>query len=77
MSDISITIGATTKLFDLAKSEENEKLFSVREESIIPVPALSEVPSYGDLPPEKILAFVQNTWRGGMGQKDHFKTPAM
>jgi len=77
MSDISITIGATTKLFDLAKDENNRKQMSTREEPIIPVKSLSDVPSYGDLPPEKILAFVQNTWRGGMGQKDHFITPDM
>ncbi len=67
MSDISITIGSTTKLFDLAQ-EDNKKLFSAREESIIPIRSLSNVPSYGDLPPEKILAFAQNNWRGGLGQ---------
>jgi len=71
MADISITIGSTTKLFDLAK-ENNQKLFAIREEPIIPIRALSDVPSYGDLPPDKILAFVQNNWRGGMGQKDRF-----
>ena len=72
MADISLTIGATTKLFDLA-IQEKQKLFSTREEPIIPIRALSDVPSYGDLPPEKILAFVQNNWRGGMGQKDRFR----
>jgi len=77
MSDISITIGSTTKLFDLAKGENRQKQMSTREEQIVPVRALSDVPSYGDLPPEKILAFVQNTWRGGMGQKDKFFTPDM
>ncbi len=71
MSDISLLIGSTTKLFDLA-TEEGQKLFSTREEPIIPPRALFDVPSYGDLPPEKILAFVQNNWRGGMGQKDRF-----
>ena len=71
MSDISITIGSTTKLFDLA-IENKQKLFSTREEPIIPIKALSDMPSYGDLPPEKILAFVQNNWRGGMGQKERF-----
>jgi len=72
MSDISITIGETTKLFDLAKDERKQKLMATREEPIIPIRALSDVPSYGDLPPEKILAFVQNNWRGGMGQKNRF-----
>lgn len=72
MADISLTIGTTTKSFDLAKDENKRKLFSTREEPIIPIRALSDVPSYGDLPPEKILAFVQNNWRGGMGQKDRF-----
>jgi len=71
MADISLTIGATTKTFNLAK-ENRRKLFSTREEQIIPIKALSDVPSYGDLPPDKILAFVQNNWRGGMGQKDRF-----
>ena len=71
MSDISLTIGSETRQFDLAK-EEKRKLFSTREEPIIPIKALSDIPSYGDLPPEKILAFVQNNWRGGMGQKHHF-----
>jgi len=71
MSDISLTIGATTKLFDLAK-ENKQKLFSTREEPIVPIRALADVPSYQDLPPDKILAFVQNNWRGGMGQKDRF-----
>ena len=71
MADISLTIGGTTKSFVLAK-DGKRKLFATKEEPIIPVKALSDVPSYGDLPPEKILAFVQNTWRGGMGQKHHF-----
>ncbi len=71
MADISLTIGDTTKLFDLA-IQDKQKLFSTREEPIIPVRALSEVPSYGDLPLDRILAFVQNNWRGGMGQKDRF-----
>lgn len=71
MADISLTIGATTKLFNLA-IEDKRKLFATKEEPIIPIRALSDVPSYGDLPPEKILAFVQNNWRGGMGQKDRF-----
>ncbi len=71
MADISLTIGATTKLFDLA-TENKQKLFATREEPIIPIRSLSDVPSYGDLPPERILAFVQNSWRGGMGQKDRF-----
>jgi len=71
MADISLTIGAETKLFDLA-IEDRQKLFATREEPIIPIRALSDVPSYGDLPPERILAFVQNNWRGGMGQKDRF-----
>lgn len=72
MADLSITIGETTKSFDLAKDENKQKMMATREEPIIPIRALSDVPSYGDLPPEKILAFVQNNWRGGMGQKDHF-----
>ena len=71
MSDLSLTIGSTTKLFNLA-IENKQKLFSTKEEPIIPIRALSDVPSYGDLPPERILAFVQNNWRGGMGQKEHF-----
>lgn len=71
MADISLTIGSTTKLFDLAK-ENKRKLKSTIEEPIIPIRALSDVPSYGDLPPDKILAFVQNNWRGGMGQKERF-----
>lgn len=74
MADISITIGTTTKLFDLAV-QNNQKQFSIREEPVIPIRALSDVPSYGDLPPEKILAFVQNNWRGGMGQKERFSVP--
>ena len=76
MADISLTIGATTKHFDLAK-ENNQKMFSTREEPIIPPRALFDVPSYGDLPPEKILAFVQNNWRGSMGQKDRFNVMDM
>lgn len=76
MADISMTIGATTKTFDLA-IENKQKLFATREEPIIPIRALSDVPSYGDLPPEKILAFVQNNWRGGMGQKDRFNVMDM
>uniref|UniRef100_A0A6M3JAJ7 Uncharacterized protein n=1 Tax=viral metagenome TaxID=1070528 RepID=A0A6M3JAJ7_9ZZZZ len=71
MSDVSLTIGATTKLFNLAVNEGAKQL-SVREEPIVPIKSLSDVPSYGDLPPEKLLAFVQNNWRGGMGQKDRF-----
>uniref|UniRef100_A0A6M3KJQ9 Uncharacterized protein n=1 Tax=viral metagenome TaxID=1070528 RepID=A0A6M3KJQ9_9ZZZZ len=71
MADISLTIGNTTKLFDLA-IEDGRKLLSISEEPIIPIRALSDIPSYGDLPPDKILAFVQNNWRGGMGQKNHF-----
>ena len=71
MADISLTIGAVTKSFNLA-IKEKQKMFSVQEEPIVPVKALSDVPSYGDLPPDKILAFVQNNWRGGMGQKDRF-----
>lgn len=70
MSDISLTIGSETKTFDLA-TENRQKLFSAREEPIIPIRALSDAPGYGDLPPDKILAFVQNSWRGGMGQKHH------
>ena len=76
MADISLTIGGVSKLFDLAKSE-GRKQFSTKEEPIIPPRALLEVPTYQDLPPERILAFVQNTWQGGMGQKDHFKISDM
>uniref|UniRef100_A0A6M3J6K8 Uncharacterized protein n=1 Tax=viral metagenome TaxID=1070528 RepID=A0A6M3J6K8_9ZZZZ len=76
MSDIRMTIGATTKDFNLAV-ENRQKLFNIREEPIVPIKSLSDIPSYGDLPPEKILAFVQNNWRGGMGQKDRFITPDM
>lgn len=76
MADISLLIGSETKSFDLA-IENNQKLFSTREEPIIPVRALFDVPSYGDLPPEKILAFVQNNWRGGMGQKNRFNVMDM
>lgn len=71
MADISLLIGSTTKMFDLA-TEGGQKMFLTREELIIPVKAASDIPSYSDLPPEKILAFVQNNWRGGMGQKDRF-----
>jgi len=76
MADISITIGATTKLFDLG-IENGQKQLSVSEEPIIPIRSLSDIPGYGDLPPEKILAFAQNNWRGGMGQKEHFVLPDM
>jgi hypothetical protein len=76
MSDIQLTIGASSKLFDLAV-ENGQKQMSSREEPVVPVKSLSDIPSYGDLPPEKTLAFVQNNWRGGMGQKDHFITPDM
>lgn len=76
MADVSLTIGSTTKLFDLA-IEEGRKLFSTQEEPIIPAKASSDVPSYGDLTPEKILAFMQNNWRGGMGQKNRFNVVDM
>jgi len=71
MADIQLTIGGSTKSFNLAV-EEGKKLFAVVEEPIVPLKAAQDVPSYGDLPAEKILAFAQNNWRGGMGQKDHF-----
>lgn len=71
MSDIQITINDIPRNFDLA-TENGQKMFSVREEPIVPLKALSDVPSYGDLPLDKMLALVQNNWRGGMGQKEHF-----
>jgi hypothetical protein len=71
MADIQLTIGSVTKSFDLA-IEEGKKLFAVVEEPIVPLRAQQDVPGYGDLPAEKILAFVQNNWRGGMGQKNKF-----
>ncbi|KKN01400.1 hypothetical protein LCGC14_1128140 [marine sediment metagenome] len=71
MSDIALTIGSTTKHFDLAV-QDKAKMLAITEEPIIPIRSLADVPSYGDLPPDKILAFVQNNWRGGMGQKNHF-----
>ncbi|KKM06080.1 hypothetical protein LCGC14_1747660, partial [marine sediment metagenome] len=67
MADVSLLIGSTTKTFDLAV-QDKAKMFAVTEEPIIPIQQLADVPSYGNLPPDKILAFVQNNWRGGMGQ---------
>ncbi len=72
MADITLTIGETSKTFELAKKESVKQFFS-KEEPIIPIRALADVPSYGDLPPDKILAFVQDNWRGGMGQKNRFR----
>jgi hypothetical protein len=71
MSDIQLTINNVSKNFDLAV-EEGKKLFAVVEEPIVPLAAAQDVPGYGDLPAEKICAFVQNNWRGGMGQKNKF-----
>jgi hypothetical protein len=76
MSDIQLTIGDTTKNFDLA-TEQGKKAFAVVEEPIVPLKAATDVPGYGDLPAEKILAFVQNNWRGGMGQKNKFEVADM
>jgi len=71
MADIQLTINNVTKSFDLA-IQEGRKSISIAPESLIPVRALSNVPGYGDLAPDKALAFAQETWRGGMGQKDRF-----
>ena len=76
MADIQLTIDGITKNFDLA-IEDNKKAFAVVEEPIVPLRAATDVPGYGDLPAEKILAFVQNNWRGGMGQKNKFELADM
>jgi len=76
MSDIQLTIDGITRNFDLA-TEQGKKAFAIVEEPIVPLKAASDVPGYGDLPAEKILAFAQNNWRGGMGQKNKFLTPDM
>ena len=76
MADIQLTIDGVTKNFDLV-IEDNKKAFAVVEEPIVPLKAATDVPGYGDLPAEKILAFVQNNWRAGMGQKNKFDIPDM
>lgn len=68
MSDITLTIDSESRNFDLAK-EGPSKLLSVHEEPITPLKLQSPSPSYGDLNPEKLLAFAQNNFIGGMGQE--------
>mgnify|MGYP001576099860 CR=1 FL=1 len=77
MADLAITIGSTTKQFDLAIEQSGQKLFSIKEEPVVPLRTLTKMPTYGDLPPERILDFLQTTWRGGMGQQNHFDIPDM
>ena len=73
MSDISLTINNTIKNFDLAKDEHGKKAIMIREDPVVPIRALSNIPKYGDLPADKVLAFDQSTWRGGIGQQDHYQ----
>lgn len=66
--DIEVTIASSTRKFNLMEESPGRKSWKIYEEPITPIKAAKDNPGYGDLPPERFLPFIQDNWRGGMGQ---------